>query len=146
MPPSPTDVAWAAGLFDGEGCVGVYANHNHMPWGSKKYWVLVARLSMVDREAVERFYSIVGVGRIRTKPMPGNRRDQREWATEARQSEVAMRLLLPYSVGNKREQIELALAFRETYSSSRRQGKLSEETLEQREKFSKELKRLKYVA
>src|ERR1700691_3962032 len=48
-------LAWAAGLFEGEGCFSV--GHGN-PF---------AQLAMTDRDIVERFHSIMGVGKIYTQ-------------------------------------------------------------------------------
>lgn len=61
------EVAWAAGLFEGEGCFGSY------PRGRKHG--TQARLSMTDRDVVERFAKIVGMGTVRGPVDRGNK----EW-------------------------------------------------------------------
>lgn len=54
--PTDVEVAWAAGLFEGEGCFGIYAR------GSRPNSVNVQlRLAMTDRDAVERFAAIVNI-------------------------------------------------------------------------------------
>lgn len=52
------DIAWAAGLFEGEGCITVSTRR-------MKYVNLT--LAMCDRDAVERFRDAVGVGTIRLR-------------------------------------------------------------------------------
>lgn len=52
---SVADAAWAAGLFDGEGSIGMQ---------SEKRSRLRCELGMNDQDMVERFYRIVGVGKI----------------------------------------------------------------------------------
>lgn len=44
-----TDVAWAAGLFEGEGCISIYAEDRPR-----------LSMAMTDRDVMERFQSIVG--------------------------------------------------------------------------------------
>ena len=53
-----TDLAWAAGLFEGEGCFNVYTRK------SGKQQVQM-RLGMTDEDVVVRFKSIVGCGTVR---------------------------------------------------------------------------------
>ncbi len=48
--PSPTDIAWAAGLFEGEGCL-----HRH----KRGYGALF--LAMTDEDIVRRFAAIFGL-------------------------------------------------------------------------------------
>lgn len=58
MPVQPTvsEIAWAAGLFEGEGSFNSYPRRN-------KQGVQI-RLSMSDKDVVERFARIVGVGAV----------------------------------------------------------------------------------
>lgn len=51
------DVAWAAGLFEGEGCWNVYTRPN----GKRQ---ILAGLAMTDQDVVERFCEVVGFGAI----------------------------------------------------------------------------------
>ena len=50
-----TDIAWAAGLFEGEGCIYIIKHR-------KKSATL--RLTSTDKDVVERFAQIVGVGNV----------------------------------------------------------------------------------
>jgi hypothetical protein len=50
-------VAWAAGLFEGEGCWNAYVRK-----GGKVQ--MQVRLEMTDKDVVERFAAIVGCGAI----------------------------------------------------------------------------------
>lgn len=61
-----TDIAWAAGLFEGEGTVFT-ANQLHRTSG-KTYSYPRLELKMTDQDVVERFRSIVGCGSIHFKP------------------------------------------------------------------------------
>lgn len=49
------EIAWAAGVFEGEGCFSV----------SKRS--LTVQVNMTDQDIVERFGSIMGFGKVRTK-------------------------------------------------------------------------------
>lgn len=53
-------VEWAAGLFEGEGCI----TDNTNQYGSKYPYL---RLCMKDKDVVERFASALGVGKIRPR-------------------------------------------------------------------------------
>jgi hypothetical protein len=55
--PSPTDIAWAAGLFEGEGAI-VQRGRRH---GVYTY----LQVKMSDRDTVEHFARIVGCGTVR---------------------------------------------------------------------------------
>lgn len=52
-------MAWAAGLFEGEGCVSARVRRTN-----KHDRSIVARLRMSDEDVVRRFHSVVGVGHV----------------------------------------------------------------------------------
>jgi hypothetical protein len=63
MEMTPTQTAWAAGLFEGEGCFharNVKPNYRAM---------LEMSISMTDLDVLERFQQITGIGTITTRPM-----------------------------------------------------------------------------
>jgi len=53
----PREIAWAAGLFEGEGSIGASRNRK------KKTQTPLLQLSMTDGDTVQRFASILGLGR-----------------------------------------------------------------------------------
>lgn len=57
------EIAWAAGLFEGEGCFRITKAR-----GKSQCAMLV--LQMTDRDAVQRFRDIVGAGNVRTQLRP----------------------------------------------------------------------------
>jgi hypothetical protein len=69
-------LAWAAGLFEGEGCFGTYRR--------KAQRIVLASLAMTDGDVVRRFVAIVGVGEVHG---PRQRREGEqplyEWAVKA---------------------------------------------------------------
>ena len=55
------NIAWAAGLFEGEGCVGVYGK----PIGARGPRKSPAmKITMTDLDVLEKFQRIVGVGKV----------------------------------------------------------------------------------
>ena len=56
-----SELAWAAGLFDGEGNAGFYA-HSH--YGNRTTYRLVAQMAQKDREVLDRFQAAMGVGNV----------------------------------------------------------------------------------
>ena len=68
------ELAWAAGLFGGEGTWGVY--------GQTRGTVMAqAALGMTDRDAVERFCRIVGLGTVHVRAnQRGNRKTVYVWS------------------------------------------------------------------
>jgi hypothetical protein len=92
-----TQHAWAAGLFDGEGCIHIgrqtKAPHN-------KYYQLT--LGMNDLDVVERFADLWGVGKVWTRHATAKWNTFYYWRISKR-TEVARILaaMLPY-FGNRR--------------------------------------------
>lgn len=71
---TPEDVAWVAGLFEGEGCV-------FLQFG--RYPQLIVQ--MTDRDVIERLARIVGNGNITTPtPRPGTKQLYR-WTKQGRE-------------------------------------------------------------
>lgn len=113
---APVDVAWAAGLFDGEGCIG--ENHYDSRYGYR----VILRLSMTHRGGVERFASIFPYGNIRARPARGVRIPFFAWCA-AHQGWVGLILLRmrPY-LTVKLAEADLALAHLGTYGPTPEQG------------------------
>ena len=98
-------IAWAAGFFDGEGCVNLVRNSN------RKSWYPELQVGNVHKQSLERFRDIVGTGKIYARKIVRDYRQMYVWVAAARQAEHALRLLTPYMI-TKRKQAELALQSR----------------------------------
>lgn len=70
------ELAWAVGLFEGEGCINTYRRG---PNGTG----VQLRLAMNDQDVVERFASLMDCGNLYTRTTTWNRepREQFVWAT-----------------------------------------------------------------
>ena len=61
-----TAIAWAAGLFEGEGCITTYLTYNYDKAGNRKgngFPVVRLQLKMCDRDIIERFGQVVGISK-----------------------------------------------------------------------------------
>lgn len=98
--PTPTDIAWAAGLFEGEGCIAEHTGG----WG--------LQLLMTDADVVLRFEAIAGAGSTNArKPAPENHKIVYVWRTRrAQEVERLLGLFLPYLGQRRRGVAETALA------------------------------------
>lgn len=87
-------VAWAAGLFEGEGCISFRKPQKRSPQG---LWTL--KLEMTDEDAVRAFANIVGCGRV-SNPYRAARSHHKPtwtWRTGAREDVTrVLKMLLPY--------------------------------------------------
>jgi hypothetical protein len=88
---TPEQIAWAAGLFEGEGCF-------HMGRRANGHMAVTARLAMTDGDIVERFHNIVGVGvDYGSRTRRRNEKPVFEWgAQSARDVAAVIEMFLPY--------------------------------------------------
>lgn len=103
-----TDLAWAAGIIDGEGCISIVrmkpsANYPHL-----RYELRIA-VKMIHKPTVERIKSIFGRGTITVRHR-ANQRNQFNWLVGIHNASAVLRLVLPYLV-TKRAEAELGLEF-----------------------------------
>lgn len=98
-------LAYCAGLIDGEGSIGVYPNN------CTRRYAATVRLAMNGLDGVERVYRVFGVGNIRSYVRRPPRGRYFCWSI-GRQSDVAAVLtaLYPYLIVKRRE-AQLALRF-----------------------------------
>lgn len=107
-----TDLAWCAGLFDGEGCISIGAvapaKRNDLVNTSYR---LTVKVTMCDLRTIKRFHSIMGVGTVQ-KHQPSNPRCNASWSWVAmsRLAEKALLKLQPWIVTKKNE-LSVALQF-----------------------------------
>ena len=81
-------IAWAAGLFEGEG----YITRNK---GYPKIG-----LTMTDKDVVNKFVALFALGKVRTRERPPCK-TQYEWQISGKQCKVILEQLLPY-LGERR--------------------------------------------
>jgi LAGLIDADG endonuclease len=99
MLPSRTDLAWAAGFFDGEGCVSVY-----MPLTKNRRARLRLNIKQKDPRPLVRFRRVVTFGRVYYFENP--HRYIYEYAIGSfDQIQAVVAMLWPFLLGPKREQI-----------------------------------------
>lgn len=127
--------AWAAGFFDGEGCVLI----NLRPNNSLHCILDVTNTQAQPLKFLQSFYG----GGITQKFRKPPRRHVYVWQLSGQNSEMFARDILPYSI-IKKTQLELYLHVR-TLFSDKRVG-ITEESLAERIKVVEECKKLKKVA
>lgn len=73
------ELAWAAGLFEGEGCFAISGDHPH------------AYLGMTDQDRVEAFHTVMELGRVYARaPTP---RYKQVWGWSAQRFEAVQAVL-----------------------------------------------------
>ena len=142
------DLAWAAGLIDGEGCLSI---HKKSPSPSRplaKSHTYQARMhvKMTHLPTIQRFVDIFGFGSI-YKEMPGKNNKKVAWKADfgAEQTEAALLAMMPYFV-TKKEEAETLLAYitenRERSDFPKRLG-VPKELVEMREEYYYKMRELK---
>lgn len=106
-----SDLAWAAGFFDGEGCISIVRQRYKDPKRQSTYRLKIC-VSQTNKRSLEEFEWIVGLrGRIVEQKAKGKaRRSCYHLIYESLASAVVLRRLQPY-LRRKREQCEIALDF-----------------------------------
>ena len=103
--------AWAAGLFEGEGCFTRSLRGRGMR--------LAATLSMTDEDVVRRFYAVVGVGSVRPeKPQKSHHKPVWRWTVRGANVEYIYELFDPWLGHRRRARYSELLAERRTYEHS----------------------------
>ncbi len=109
--PSPTEIAWAAGLFEGEGCLTT--GHANDP--DRKH-LMRMMLATTDRDVLERFAAIMRAGAITTVKRRIRAHHKQQWRWMVSASEDVLRcidLLYPYLGSRRRARAdELAIPLR----------------------------------
>lgn len=104
---SETELAWAAGFFDGEGTTSVLKTQRD------KYAYLRMSVSQKQRECLERFLNIVQKGKI----YKGNTREIHSWDCYKKDDvEDVLTYLWPYLSQIKKEQAQKAREYVQEHS------------------------------
>lgn len=98
-------LAWAAGIIDGEGHIGI-----RRPWPEKQTLRLYLDVSNTHIATIQRLVAIFG-GLWRVSQRKGNRQPIAVWTVSHRKAERILRDVLPY-LFTKREQAVGALEYR----------------------------------
>ena len=90
-----TEIAWVAGLFEGEGCI-VHRHYPRRKRGGSTVRQLV--LGMTDQDVVRRLHAITGIGRVYKKaPGKPHWKPQLSWVScTYGESASLLKKLLPY--------------------------------------------------
>lgn len=115
-----TDVAYVAGIIDGEGCIRVKKTKPYRCQGrATPGYDASVQVKMVDRGAVEFVCKTIGGWVYLQKSGLKSGRDQYTCQATGRQAEDGLRLVLPY-LRVKRRQAELVLQLREFKKDSQK--------------------------
>ena len=100
---SETDIAYIAGLFDGEGSIDFKKRKEKKRNGTYDCWRISMEISMTDESVLRWVHEVLGCGTVIKKPRKGLRKDgtkylmQWKWRCTFRDVYYVCRLLWPYS-------------------------------------------------
>lgn len=100
-----TEIAWLAGIFDGEGSVSMQRKLVH----SIGSWDIRCRIGMCHLPTIQRIIEITGMKCHYTYQPKGNRRPLTTWHACGTRAEIFLMAVVPFLV-TKREQALIALA------------------------------------
>ena len=139
------DLAYTAGLIDGEGCIQIARHNNQKTVDGHPRYVLMIRFNMVSAGILKWLCETYGGSFFPgKKPRNENWRQQWIWSLANRGGEDFLVLLLPY-LRIKKAEAEVALEFRKTLLTDHH-SKVTSELAEEREDMYWKLRLLKREA
>ena len=105
---SEIDLAWAAGIIDGEGTIIIQRKNPPSFNGLVRYELFLA-VGMIHKPTIERLHAIFGRGYVMKRRNKGQRVIF-HWHVRVNLAAACLRLVLPYLV-TKKSEAELALEF-----------------------------------
>jgi len=98
-----SDIAYIAGLFDGEGSIDIKKRKEKKRAGTYNCWRISMEISMTDESVLRWVTEVLGVGTLTKKPRKGLRKNgtkylmQYRWRCTFRDAFYVCRLLWPYA-------------------------------------------------
>jgi len=127
FPASTTDLAWLAGIIDGEGTISIYKEQRPANKSGYRYYSVV-EISNSNEGIINRLSAILPDSAVKmraNKPKPNHKQVWKLKITR-RWTKPVLTTILPYLVG-KRKQAEVVLAFqRAVEAAPRRTGGVTE--------------------
>lgn len=114
-----TDYAWAAGFWDGEGCVSL--TYRTYGYSSSPIPRIVVQIAQVDRRVLDRFQRVVGYGNVLGPYTQKNKnaKPYHVWRVEGNKNlQQIFDLLSPYLSEEKTDQINRAIAARQHWEET----------------------------
>lgn len=139
--PTEAELAWAAGILDGEGCICIYGRPGRISKKGVHALALTVNVTNTDPRMPLKMKEIFGGNLSRAVERRGNprRRPILAWVITGRPAGNALAKMLPYLV-TKREQAEIAIIYATTIGNC---GPLPAGTHEQRQELRSKLVVLK---
>lgn len=113
------DLAWAAGIFEGEGTIVIHPRKNGK---GDEYFAVILAVAMTDEDVVRRFHEVVGVGKfygpyLRDTKEGNPKKPLFKWTTAAYEpARIVLEALMPFLGVRRKEQARKALSAIEHHS------------------------------
>lgn len=104
-PWDPVDIAWVAGIIEGEGCFNIRRT-------AGKYPLAICSVSMTDFDVIQRLHEVTGIGRVgslRVDKRGSQRKPTLNW-TVAKKRDMARLMLAVYPLMGERRRKKIAEA------------------------------------
>lgn len=132
------DVIYAAGFFDGEGCIGIGRLKCHRR-ATRAYRTQVA-LTQASKPVILWLRETFG-GNVATLHLSGNRKRAWQWSAVGRDAELFIIAVLPY-LKVKRQQALLLLNFRKSINANSGRKRLAISEIKMREEMILQMRKL----
>lgn len=139
------DIAYCAGLFDGEGCVIVnwktYRSKSlHRKVGKQRFATYI-NVSNIDGRVIDKLCSVFGGTPYRS--WAGRNRAMYQWRVSGKNAERIVRKMYPYLI-SKKEQAKLFLDFRDVVNKNSNFRPLLDSDRKERDRICDEIKKIKW--
>lgn len=99
-------IEWAAGLFEGEGCVTRWRSTHASRYGTKEYIGFRLAVHMTDLDVLEEFHRIAECGTIHKRNKAGKEiKDSWVWQAQGEQAVTFAMRMSPYLFARRRARI-----------------------------------------
>jgi len=132
-------LAYAAGIIDGEGYIGIKCSEREHVQRSRSHRVYIA-VSNTDELMIDFLHKHFG-GSVEYKEFTNGAKPQYRWRTSAKNAVDFLKYILPYLI-TKRRQAEVAIMMQESVNDVNKAKGLSEETLAFRDACMQEIHNL----
>ncbi|MBU0791738.1 MAG: LAGLIDADG family homing endonuclease, partial [Gammaproteobacteria bacterium] len=142
---SDVELAWVAGIIDGEGCISVIKSKVNKKEGVYFRYQLNIYVGMIHKPTIYRIKDIFKFGHL-AKDDRGSEcsRTRFIWGVSCNQAEAVLKAILPFMI-TKKEEARVALEFQE--NTDRSGGKYpSKGEWKKREYYRQRLKKLKRIS
>jgi hypothetical protein len=129
----PTELAYMAGIFDGEGHVSISLTRGRKESWSPLY-LLDVGITNTDHDLIQHLLDEYGGYAGRTGIRDGHRLDAYRWRVSGPMGAKFLKTIYPH-LRIKRRQAEIGMAFQESIARRKTHGPLSQEDLDGREEF-----------